>query len=289
MNKAMPPGRTVEKMVEGTRQVDGAGVRLLRVIARDNVVDFDPFLMLDAFDSVDPQDYVRGFPWHPHRGIETVTYLIAGDVEHGDSLGNRGHILDGGCQWMTGGGGIIHQEMPQASPRMLGMQLWLNLPRQHKMAPPEYRDLKSDRIPQVAGDGVRVAVVAGRHGNVCGPAQGDYVRLLMLDVALEPGASFRTEVDGEATAFAYVVEGTAQFGGHHAASARQAVLFRRDGEDVTARAGEDGARFALFAARPLREPVAWGGPIVMNTQEELRQAFEEIEAGTFIRPARGLP
>lgn len=279
--------RSIRKIVSGSRQTDGAGVRLVRVIARGDVEEFDPFLLLDAFDSRDPDDYIRGFPWHPHRGIETVTYLMAGDIEHGDSLGNRGHILDGGCQWMTGGGGIIHQEMPQASPRMWGVQLWLNLPSQNKFAPPEYRDITADRIPRVREPGVRIGVISGRYGETAGPAQGDYVKLQMLDIEMEPGASFHLPVEAESNLFIYLVAGAGRFGEsereiqHH-----WAVLFD-DGDQFEAWAGEDGLRFLLFAGRPLREPVAWGGPIVMNTREELEQAFADIEKGTFIRHPRG--
>ncbi len=275
--------RPIRKIVMGSPQVDGAGVRLVRVIGRDDVEDFDPFLMLDAFDSSNPDDYIRGFPWHPHRGIETVTYLIEGDIEHGDSLGNRGHILNGGCQWMTGGGGIIHQEMPQASPRMLGLQLWLNLPRQHKFAPPQYRDLQADRIPEVQQPGARIRVISGRYGEALGPTQGDYVHLLLLAIELEPDAVFRLPVDPESTLFIYLIEGSGRFGGGaEDIPNRRAVLFG-GGDTFEAQAGAQGARFTLFAGRPLREPIAWGGPIVMNTREELQQAFRDIDNGTFIQ------
>ncbi len=275
--------RNIRRVVTGSNQVDGAGVRLVRVIGRGDVEEFDPFLLLDAFDSRDPQDYVRGFPWHPHRGIETVTYLIEGDVEHGDSLGNGGHIRDGGCQWMTAGGGILHQEMPQATPRMRGLQLWINLPCKDKFAPPEYRDLSGDRIPRIREAGARIGVVSGRYGNVAGPTQGDYVKTTMLDVELEPGAEFRLPVESGATLFIYVVEGSGRFGdSDRTLHSHCAVLFG-EGDEFSAWASETGARFVLFAGRPLREPIAWGGPIVMNTREELEQAFAEIENGTFIR------
>ena len=275
--------RNIRRVVTGSNQIDGAVVRLVRVIGRGDVEDFDPFLMLDAFDSRNPEDYVRGFPWHPHRGIETVTYLIAGDVEHGDSLGNGGHIRDGGCQWMTAGGGILHQEMPQAAPRMLGLQLWINLPCKDKFAPPEYRDLSGDRIPRVREQGARIGVISGRYRNTSGPTQGDYVKTTMLDVELEPNAEFRLPVEPEATLFIYLVEGSGRFGdAERAIHGHCAVLFG-DGDEFFARAGAEGMRFVLCAGRPLREPIAWGGPIVMNTREELEQAFAEIENGTFIR------
>ena len=279
----MGKAREVVRTVAGAAQTDGAGVRLVRVLGPDTVADFDPFLMLDAFDSLNPDDYVRGFPWHPHRGIETVTYLIRGDIEHGDSLGNKGSIVDGGCQWMTAGSGIIHQEMPKASPRMLGLQLWVNLPARDKMAKPRYRDLTAAKIPRVTDAAGAVVVIAGHYGDTEGATQGDYVRVTMLDVNLKPGAGWRMPVDPQATAFAYTVEGGGGFGGSAAqVGSRRAVLFG-GGDEVAVTAGPEGVRFMLVAGRPLREPVAWGGPIVMNTQEELDRAFAEIKEGTFIR------
>jgi len=275
--------RKIQSVVTGSRQKDGAGVRLVRVLGPAQTKDFDPFLMLDAFDSKNPDDYIRGFPWHPHRGIETVTYLISGDIEHGDSLGNKGNILDGGCQWMTAGSGIIHQEMPQASPRMLGLQLWVNLPRKNKMAPPRYRDLDAIRIPRVEEPGGSVGVIAGSYGATRGATEGDYVKVLMLDVALKPGATWTLPVDDKSTLFIYIVEGQGQFEGTGSpVESHRAVLFG-DGDEFAVTAGKAGIRFVLFSGRPLREPIAWGGPIVMNTQAELDQAFEELDLGTFIR------
>jgi quercetin 2,3-dioxygenase len=278
--------RSIRKVVTGSHQTDGAGVHLVRVIGRGDVEAFDPFLLLDAFDSRDPKDYIRGFPWHPHRGIETVTYLIEGDIEHRDSLGNGGHIRDGGCQWMTAGGGILHQEMPQAAPRMLGLQLWINLPCKDKFAPPQYRDLSGARIPRVQEAGVCVGVIAGHYGKTAGPTQGDYVKTTMLDVALEPGARFRLPTDALVTLFIYLVEGAGRFGDSDKEIASHQALLFGEGDEFAAQAGENGVRFVLVAGRPLREPIAWGGPIVMNTREELDQAFEEIDNGTFIREAR---
>ncbi|MCX5832413.1 MAG: pirin family protein [Deltaproteobacteria bacterium] len=275
--------REVRRIVTGSHQEDGAGVKLVRVIGRADVEEFDPFLMLDAFDSRNPADYIKGFPWHPHRGIETVTYLITGDIEHGDSLGNKGHILNGGCQWMTAGSGIIHQEMPQPAERMLGLQLWLNLPRKNKWTQPQYRDITADRIPKVQEESGTVGVISGAYGNVQGVTQGDYVQALMLDVALNPGSGWRLPVDGATTLFIYIVEG----GGFFDALATQveshrAVLFG-EGDEFVVQAGPKSIRFLLFAGRPLREPIAWGGPIVMNTREELEQAFTDMDNGTFIR------
>jgi redox-sensitive bicupin YhaK (pirin superfamily) len=281
--------RPILKIVTGTGATDGAGVELVRVIGRNDVAEFDPFLMLDAFDSDNPEDYIRGFPWHPHRGIETVTYLIAGDVAHGDSLGNHGHIRDGGCQWMTAGSGIIHQEMPQTSPRMLGLQLWLNLPQKDKLAPPHYRDLSGDKIPRVREKGARIGVISGCFGETVGPTQGDYVKATVLDVELEPGADIRLPVAAGKTLFIYIVAGVGHFGGaEKAVASRRAVLFGA-GDVFEAWAGASGLHFVLFAGRPLHEPIAWGGPIVMNTQEELQQAFKEIDNGTFIRSPEPKP
>ena len=281
--------RTVRKIVTGNVQYDGAGVKLVRVIGHPDTEDFDPFLMLDAFDSADPADYIKGFPWHPHRGIETVTYLIRGRIEHGDSLGNKGTIDDGCCQWMTAGGGILHQEMPQASERLLGVQLWLNLPAKDKMTDPKYHDIRAGEIPKAEGDGSSTAVISGHYKGVSGPARGEHVAMTFFDVSLEGGAAWSWETPRENTVFAYIVEGEGWFAKtedrlHYS---RRAVLFS-EGDAVFARASGKGMRFLLFAGPPLREPIAWGGPIVMNTQEELDEAFSQIRSGTFVRkPVQG--
>ncbi len=276
--------RKIEKLITGEKTQDGAGVKLTRVISRRNVTDFDPFLLLDAFDSNDPNDYIKGFPWHPHRGIETVTYLIEGEIQHGDSLGNSGSIKDGCCQWMTAGGGILHQEMPQPSKRMLGAQLWLNLPAKDKMTSPQYRDITADMVPKVKEAGITVAVVSGRYKEVQGPVTGDYVRLTLLDVAMVGGQSFQLEVNPEDTLFVYTVTGDGWFDeakeGH--VEEKSAVLFG-SGEQLIAKSSEAGMRFLLFSAKPIKEPIAWGGPIVMNTEAELQQAFKDIDEGKFIR------
>jgi len=279
----MATTRKIRRTVVGSNQVDGAGVHLVRVLGPGTTKEFDPFLMLDAFDSRNPADYIKGFPWHPHRGIETVTYLISGNIEHGDSLGNKGNILDGGCQWMTAGSGIIHQEMPQASPRMLGLQLWINLPRKDKWVRPQYRDITAERIPKVMEEAGTVGVISGAYGKARGATQGDYVKTLLLDVTLKPDAVWRLAVDAQSTLFIYIVDGAALFDDPATrVESHRAVLFG-DGDEFAVRAGPAGMRFVLFAGRPLREPIAWGGPIVMNTQEELDQAFAELDAGTFIR------
>ena len=196
--------RTVKKIITGEQTVDGAGVRLVRVIGRKDTKEFDPFLMLDAFDSRNPLDYIKGFPWHPHRGIETITYLIQGDIEHGDSLGNTGSILDGECQWMTAGSGIIHQEMPKASERMLGVQLWLNLPAADKMTAPMYHGITQGEMPVVDEEKAWVRVIAGTYKETAGARAGDFVKPLLLDVELNAGTAWTLETDPNASLFIYI-------------------------------------------------------------------------------------
>ncbi|HHX62866.1 MAG TPA: pirin family protein [Epulopiscium sp.] len=276
--------RTINKIITGTHTQDGAGVKLVRVISKPDIVEFDPFLMLDAFDSVDPEDYTKGFPWHPHRGIETVTYLIKGNIEHEDSLGNKGSILDGGCQWMNAGGGILHQEMPKASDRMLGVQLWLNLPAKNKMVDPQYHDITDDVIPVIREDGNEVRIISGHYKGIAGATQGDYVKMTFLDVVIKAGNQLEIAIPKEEKLFIYIVEGAGWFDetDWNLVEAKSAILFDK-GETLLGRASKEGIRFLLFSAKPLEEPIAWGGPIVMNTKEELDQAFREIKDGTFIK------
>ena len=275
--------RNVLQPVTGNPAVDGAGVRLVRVLGRETTKSFDPFLMLDAFDSSNPDDYIKGFPWHPHRGIETVTYLIQGAIEHQDSLGNKGMILPGGCQWMTAGSGILHQEMPQASPRMLGLQLWLNLPARGKMTAPKYRDIKVADIPVINIDHGVIRVVASSDKALPGAASGDFVPLTLLDITLEPGAGFTRKAGKTDTVFAYIFEGGGIFGGSRQPYGARHALLTGEGDSFSITAGENGMRLVLCESTALREPIAWGGPIVMNTREELSHAFEELEEGTFIK------
>lgn len=276
--------RAVRRVIRGRATQDGAGVKLRRVFANDLAEELDPFLMLDAFDSTDPKDYVAGFPWHPHRGIETVTYLISGLVEHGDSLGNKGEITSGSCQWMTAGRGIIHQEMPKASEHMLGLQLWVNLPREKKMIPPVYRDLTAKEIVTVSEPGRTVKLLAGEYGGQKGPVEGITIEPTFLDVELEAEAVFHWEPQPEATVFAYVFTGSGRFAPHDANEHGQgdAVLWERDG-GIEVRAGANGLRMLVCAGLPLQEPIAWGGPIVMNTRAELQQAFAQLDDGTFLK------
>lgn len=276
--------RSIKRIVQGRPSVDGAGVRLVRVFARDDTADFDPFLMLDAFDSTNPEDYIKGFPWHPHRGIETITYLIKGEIVHGDSLGNRGVIYDGECQWMTAGSGIIHQEMPQAREQILGCQLWLNLPREHKMTTPAYGDITTENVPVVREEGATIRVISGHYLDTAGAFQGKYVPATYFDVELEPSREWSFQSDPDHTLFTYIFRGQALFcpDGEEWIDHKQAVLFN-SGDTFWVKAGDKGLRFVLLVAPPLNEPIAWGGPIVMNTQEELRLAFEELRNETFIK------
>jgi redox-sensitive bicupin YhaK (pirin superfamily) len=278
------PVRPVKRVVKSRPTIEGAGVRLRRAFGFGNTSDFDPFLLLDDFRNDRPEDYRAGFPWHPHRGIETITYVLAGTVAHGDSMGNRGTIGAGDVQWMTAGSGIVHQEMPEgdADGRMHGFQLWANLPASRKMTDPRYQDVRAADIPVVTDDdGTRVRVVCGRYGGRTGPVDEVFIDPAYLDVEVPAGRTKALPVDAASHAFAYVFGGDGRFGDTEADD-RSLVLFD-GGDEVTVRAGERGIRFLLVSGKPLREPVAWHGPIVMNTREELRQALEELEAGTFLK------
>ncbi|WP_094606278.1 hypothetical protein SPSIL_035330 [Sporomusa silvacetica DSM 10669] len=280
----LTPLRTIKKNVAGKDAIDGAGVRLVRVFGYSDTKDFDPFLMLDAFDSLNPDDYIKGFPWHPHRGIETITYLINGDIEHGDSLGNKGSILNGECQWMTAGSGIIHQEMPKPSNRMLGVQLWLNLPSKDKMVAPKYNGIVKEDIP-VSDEGDRkIHIIAGTYNGKPGAVEGDYVKPLYLDVEVNPGSEWSLDTDKDATLFIYILQGEGSFdpARDEFISEKHAILFS-EGNKFMVKASDKGIRFLLISGKPLREPIAWGGPIVMNTQEELDLAFKELDENKFIK------
>lgn len=276
--------RTVRKIMAGKNATDGAGVKLVRVFGYNNTNEFDPFLMLDAFDSTNPDDYTKGFPWHPHRGIETITYLISGDIEHRDSLGNKGSILDGDCQWMTAGSGIIHQEMPKPSERLLGAQLWLNLSAKDKMTAPKYREIKKENIPVIDEGDAKVHIIAGTHNGNLGAIQGDHVAALYMDVEVKADGEWSFETEKESNLFIYIVLGEGRFdpNGQDSISEKQAVLFN-EGDKFWVKASNKGIRFLLMSGKPLKEPIAWGGPLVMNTQEELDQAFKELNDGTFIK------
>ncbi len=273
--------REIVKTVRGQRAVDGAGVSLVRVLGNRDVYDFDPFLMLDSFDSTDPADYTAGFPWHPHRGIETITYLINGKIEHMDSLGNKGTIESSESQWMTAGSGILHQEMPIATERMLGFQLWLNLPKADKMAEPAYLGITQDSIPVIEADRAKVRVLSGGYGGVSGVLPR-HIQAGILDISLPKGERLTLPTKPEETVFVFLILGDAVIDAH-LISEKTAVLFGA-GDSVSIEATPDrDLRLILFSGKALHEPVAWGGPIVMNTREELDLAFEELRNGSFIK------
>ncbi len=264
--------------------LEGAGVRLRRAFGFSEVPRFDPFLMLDDFRGDRPEDYLAGFPWHPHRGMETVTYMIEGKVEHGDSMGHAGSVGAGGVQWMTAGSGILHQEMPKpVDGQMGGFQLWVNLPAEKKMMDPRYQEIAGDAIPVVRGDGTTVRVVAGEHGGAQGPVTEIVADPTFLDVTLQPRMVFEHPTDRAMTAFAYVFAGAAAFGEGGTAPDNAHAVRLGPGDVVRVEAGPDGVRFLLVAGRPIGEPVAWRGPVVMNTDEELREAFRELNEGTFVK------
>lgn len=276
--------REAVEVLRARPTVEGAGVRLRRAFGSAEVPRFDPFLMLDDFRSERPEDYLPGFPWHPHRGIETVTYMLAGAIEHADSMGHAGEVGPGGVQWMTAGSGILHQEMPKpVDGRMGGFQLWVNLPASAKMMDPRYREIGTGEIPVVRGAGAEVRVIAGEHAGVRGPVTGIVADPAFLDVALEPGVRFDHTVSRDQSAFAYVHGGTAAFGNGGAMAGDGHAVRLGSGDDARVRAGDGGARFLLVAGRPIGEPVAWRGPVVMTTQADLDGAFRELRDGGFIR------
>jgi quercetin 2,3-dioxygenase len=284
--------------------MEGAGVKLRRAFGFGDTTEFDPFLLFDDFRNERPDDYLAGFPWHPHRGIETITYVLTGTVDHGDSLGNRGSLGAGDIQWMTAGRGIMHQEMPHgdAQGRMHGFQLWANLPASLKMTAPRYQDVLSKDVPEVADDdGTRVRVLCGDFWGKKGPVEGVAADPSYLDISVPPGQKKRLQVETSRHAFAYVFAGSGTFrdasaprdvrteivgsalaGDQQETGNRSLVLFDR-GDEVVVQAGDVGIRFLLVSGKPIEEPVAWYGPIVMNTEAELRQAYSELRQGTFIR------
>ncbi len=296
--------RKIKKILKSKPTVEGAGVHLKRVFGYYQVPLLDPFLLLDDFHSNHPDDYIKGFPWHPHRGIETITYVLYGKVEHGDSMGNKGIISSGDVQWMTAGSGIIHQEMPkgQKDGLMWGFQLWANLPASHKMMDPRYRDVKSNQIPEVTLDHeVKVKIIGGEVKGVRGPAQDIVIDPEYLDITVPSKSNFVHPVKKGYTVFAYVIEGKGYFDPGRNSYAYEVeganyFDFKRDcfmapetlilfdeGDELAISTEEKAVRFLLVSGKPIGEPVAWYGPIVMNTQEELRIAFEEYQNGTFIK------
>jgi quercetin 2,3-dioxygenase len=296
--------RKIRKIIKGRPTIDGAGVHLRRVFSEREVPLFDPFLLFDDFRSDNPEEYLKGFPWHPHRGIETITYVLAGDVEHGDSLGNKGIISSGDVQWMTAGSGIIHQEMPKGDEdgKMYGFQLWANLPAAEKMINPRYQDLSNEDIPELKlPDGTTIRIIAGEVDGVKGPLGKIIIDPEYIDVTVPANSEFRHPTKQGHTVFAYIIDGRGYFGGDENPLTPEAeeridsdlpgdpifengtlVLFE-DGDEITVFTGEDEVGFLLISGKPIGEPVAWGGSLVMNTEEELRVAFEEYQQGTFIK------
>jgi quercetin 2,3-dioxygenase len=283
----MKETRTIREISKSKPTLEGAGVHLKRAFGYNEVPLFDPFLMMDDFRSDNPDHYLAGFPWHPHRGIETITYVLQGDVEHGDSMGNKGVISSGDTQWMTAGNGIIHQEMPRGTyeGKMEGFQLWANLPRSHKMMDPRYRDIKSSQVPVVElENGAKVKVICGKVGKHEGPVKGIIIDPEYLDVSVPAKADFVHATKRGHTVFAYVIEGACRFDQHQdQPSGNGSLCLFNDGDQVKVTTGDGAARFLLISGKPINEPVAWHGPIVMNTEEELEIAFEEYRNGTFIK------
>jgi redox-sensitive bicupin YhaK (pirin superfamily) len=297
--------RPVKKIIESKPTMEGAGVHLRRAFGFGDTKEFDPFLLLDDFRNDRPDDYKAGFPWHPHRGIETITYVLAGEVDHGDSLGNKGVLGAGDVQWMTAGSGIMHQEMPRgdALGRMHGFQLWANLPRNLKMTAPRYQDIKAADIPEIVDDdGTKVRVITGDFWGKTGPVEGVAADPRYLDISVPPGRKKTFNVEVDRHAFAYIFAGSGAFASaskpfgvltekqvdgqevtfREQTGNRSLIVFDR-GDEVTVQAGEEGIRFLLVSGKPIEEPVAWYGPIVMNTQAELQQAVSELRSGTFIK------
>lgn len=296
--------RPIKKVIQSKPTLEGAGVHLRRAFGFGNTSEFDPFLLLDDFRNDVPADYLKGFPWHPHRGIETITYVLAGTVEHGDSLGNHGTIGAGDVQWMTAGRGIIHQEMPKgdAAGSMHGFQLWANLPASKKMMHPRYQEVKSGEIPEITDDdATQVRVICGNFWGKSGPVEVTAADPIYLDVSVAPGKRKTLPVETMRHAFAYVFAGSGKFCNASAPLAvptesvqwadttppvdaeNRALILFDSGDEVTVQAGEEGIRFLLVSGKPLEEPVAWYGPIVMNTQQQLQEAFDELKRGTFLK------
>jgi redox-sensitive bicupin YhaK (pirin superfamily) len=296
--------RPIKQIIQSKPTIEGAGVKLQRAFGFGKTKDFDPFLLLDDFRNENPQDYIAGFPWHPHRGIETITYVLAGSVEHRDSLGNKGKMTAGDVQWMTSGSGILHQEMPKGDwqGHMQGFQLWANLPSSLKMTDPRYQDIPASAITEVAeDDGTRARVICGEFWGQKGPVEGVAADPSYLDISVPPGQRKRLKIETTRNAFAYVFAGSGTFRDSSAPRAvlteqvakpdappvydvsnHSLVLFDR-GDEIAVHAGDQGIRFLLVSGQPIEEPVAWYGPIVMNTEQQLRQAFDELQSGDFIK------
>lgn len=272
--------RTISKAVQGFQTVDGAGVHLVRVLGGDTVQDFDPILMLDSFDSCNPDDYTAGFPMHPHRGIETISYVVSGTMRHKDSLGNTDDIHDGEVQWMTAGAGILHEELIPAAPRLLGVQLWLNLPAKEKMIPSSYRSIRRENIPEKVFSGGLIRILSGTYNGISG-YQPAHLPLDYYDIHLDPGAEFRMDTEQERSVMLFTLQGEVSVGGRRIPE--KTAVHLTEGTALTMKNGSSPACVLFMSSRALREPVCWGGPIVMNTQEELNQAFSDLDSGSFLK------
>jgi redox-sensitive bicupin YhaK (pirin superfamily) len=282
----MAKAKRIGEIFKTQRVTEGAGVRLRRGFGNVEVPRFDPFLLFDDFSGEQPADYAAGFPWHPHRGIETVTYVLDGDVRHRDSMGNAGMISKGDLQWMSAGSGIIHEEMPEGTSGMKGFQLWVNLPKEAKMSPPGYQDIRMKTVPEVGlSGGGRIKVIAGEANGETGPVKDIVASPLYVDVLLKPSERFAFPVPEGNTTFVYLFDGHLGTGieGSIIYDKGTILLYAREGDLIELQAGSSGARFLLVSGKPLGEPVAWYGPIVMNSQAELEVAFRELEVGTFIK------
>ena len=279
--------RPIKTLLKSKPTLEGAGVHLKRAFGYYEVPQFDPFLLMDDFRNDEPNKYLRGFPWHPHRGIETITYMLEGYAEHGDSMGNKGIIGPGDVQWMTAGSGIIHQEMPKPGPdgKMFGFQLWANLPASNKMMHPRYQDVKAADIPELTMDnGVKIRIICGEINGIKGPVRDIIIDPEYLDITVPANAGYIHPTKKGYTVFIYVIEGTGTTGADNETSVdNHTLVLYDDGDQVSFKTGVESMRFLLIAGKPLNEPIAWGGPIVMNTTEELDLAFEEYRRGTFIR------
>lgn len=299
--------RKIKKILKSKPTIEGAGVHLKRAFGYDQVPQFDPFLLLDDFRSEKPAEYLAGFPWHPHRGIETITYMLQGKVEHGDSMGNKGVISPGDVQWMTAGSGIIHQEMPKGNKDgiMGGFQLWANLPAKQKMMDPRYREVKQSTIPEVERkDGAIIKIIAGKVDGVQGPVRDIVIDPEYLDISIPANTTFIHSLNPKRTVFAYVLSGEAYFDKEQDSFAfeiegvnyfdlnrecligSESVVLYDTGSEINITTKDKSVRFLLISGKPLKEPVAWYGPIVMNTQEELKTAFKEYQNGTFVKKAK---
>lgn len=287
----MSTPRVIKSSYTSVPTTEGAGVSLKRVFGYFEAPQFDPFLLLDDFRATHEEDFIKGFPWHPHRGIETITYVLQGDVEHADSLGNKGIISSGDVQWMTAGSGIIHQEMPKGDGKgtMLGFQLWLNLPAESKMCQPKYRDIKSSDIPHVQPEnGVEIKIICGTVHNTTGPINDLSTKPTYLDVSLKPNTTYRLETKHSHKAACYIFDGQGSFDKEgntpaHTMYSNETLLLFEDGDHIEITTTDNPVRFLFISGKPLKEPISWRGPVVMNSDEEIAQAFAELDEGTFIR------